>query len=87
MCAAICCLKCERLIHWTSAGNIAAASGSSELANADAERAVVRVKQKLQGLEGGEWCYSASGHSNEHPNDHLIRCQPDSMIQNLKFFC
>jgi hypothetical protein len=84
VCAAICCLKWERLIHWTSAGNLAAASGGLELANADAERAVVRVKQKLQGLEGGEWCYSASG-SNEHPNGHLIRFQPNSMIQNLRF--
>jgi hypothetical protein len=40
----------------TCAGTIVAASGSSDLANADAERAVVRVKQKLQGLEGGEPC-------------------------------
>lgn len=36
------------------AGTAAAAGNGADLANADAERAVVRVKQKLQGLEGGD---------------------------------
>lgn len=46
-------LKCS-VWYATSAGATAAANTGMDLANADAERAVVRVKQKLQGLEGGK---------------------------------
>ena len=50
----------------------AAAGGGVNLANADAERTLLRIKQKLEGVEAGGWVGLAGGGGRVRDGEALL---------------